>query len=90
MSKGLVVIEEDRLLEIVSKAVETAIGGYFKDVPYNSLTEEKGGYLTREEAANELRIVPATLSNWVREGIIQNRGKGRKMLFKASDIKKLK
>jgi len=91
MSKGgLVVIEEDRLLEIVAKAVEAAIGGYFKDVPYVSLAERKDKYLTREEAAEELRITPTTLSKWVRDGIIPNRGKGRKMLFKTTDIQKLK
>jgi len=87
MSKGgLVVIEEDRLIELF----RIAIVGYFKDVPYVSLSEQKNKNLTREEAAKELRITPTTLSKWVRAGVIPNRGKGRKMLFKTSDIEKLK
>ena len=91
MSKDrFIIFDESMLSEVVIKAVETAIGGYFKDVPYVSLAEQRSKYLTRDEAAKELRITPTTLSVWVRDGLIPNRGKGRKMLFKTSDIEKLK
>ena len=91
MSKErFIIFEESMLLEVVIKGIEIATGGYFKDVPYVSLSEQKNKNLTREEAAKELRITPTTLSKWVRAGVIANRGKGRKMLFKSSDIEKLK
>jgi len=85
MSKGgLVIIEEDRLIELF----RIAIVGYFKDVPYHGLEKEDKENLTRDEAAEKLRITPTTLSKWVAEGKIKNIGRGRKMLFKTSDIKK--
>ena len=81
---GIVFIEEDRLMELF----RIAIVGYFKDVPYHSLEKENDEYLTRDEAAKKLRITPTTLSKWVDDGKIKNIGKGRKHLYKMSDIKK--
>ncbi len=88
MSKRLVVIEEDRLLEMLVEAVKIATGGNLTGVPYVSLEKEEKEYLTRDEAAEKLRITPTTLSKWVEEGKIKNIGRGRKHLYKMSDIKK--
>jgi len=88
MSKGLVVIEEDRLLEMLVEAMKIATGGNLTGVPYVSLEKEDKEYLTRDEAAKKLRITPTTLSKWVEDGKIKNIGRGRKHLYKISDIKK--
>ena len=53
MSKRLVIIEEDRLLEIFVEALKIATGGNLKDVPYVSHADKKDKYLTREEAAKK-------------------------------------
>jgi len=91
MSKErFVIVEESLLSEVVAKAVETAMIGYFKEVSYYSHATHKDKYLTRSQAASLLLITPTTLSKWVRGGVVKNWGKGRKMLFKISDIEKLK
>ena len=89
MSKRLVDIDEDRLLEIFSKAMEIAIVRYFTDVPYYSHDEKNDDeYLSMEEITKLLKASSYTIKKWVREGVLINRGKGRKYLFKRTDIKK--
>lgn len=45
--------------------------------------------LTREQAANILKVCPNTISEWVKSGRLENRGIGRKILLLDSDIEGL-
>ena len=45
--------------------------------------------LTREEAANILKVKPNTISSYVKEKRLMNRGLGKKLLFLKSDIEDL-
>lgn len=42
--------------------------------------------LTREDASNMLKVTPNTISQYVKEGRLINRGLGKKLLFFKSDI----
>jgi excisionase family DNA binding protein len=42
--------------------------------------------LTREDASNMLKVTPNTISQYVKEGKLKNRGVGKKILFFKSDI----
>ncbi len=44
--------------------------------------------LTREQAAEILGVSPNTLSNYVRQGLIPNRGIGRRILILETDLNK--
>ena len=45
--------------------------------------------LTREEAANLLKVQPNTISSYVKEKRLMNRGLGKRLLFLKSDIEDL-
>jgi len=44
--------------------------------------------LTREQAAEILGVSPNTVSNYVRQGLIPNRGIGRRILILETDLSK--
>lgn len=50
--------------------------------------ESKELIYTRDEAANLLHSSPNTISSLVRQGILKNRGFGRKMLISSRDLER--
>ena len=53
---------------------------------HESRLRDQSIVLTREEASNMLKITPNTISQYVKEGKLINRGIGKKILFFKSDI----
>ena len=47
---------------------------------------KSGKVLTREEAAELVGVVPNTISRWVKDGLLVNRGIGRKVLVTEYDL----
>lgn len=45
--------------------------------------------LTRSEAAKHLKVSPNTISRYVRNGVLPNRGKGHKVMVLESDLDSL-
>lgn len=50
--------------------------------------ESKEFIYTRDEAAKHLHSSPNTISSLVRQGILKNRGLGRKMLISSRDLER--
>lgn len=48
--------------------------------------QKSGNVLTREQAAELVGVTANTISRWVKEGILVNRGKGRKVLVTENDL----
>lgn len=48
--------------------------------------EKQDSIYTREQAAKLLHLSPNTISSLVRQGILKNRGFGRKMLISSRDL----
>jgi hypothetical protein len=53
---------------------------------YESRLRDQSIVLDREQASNRLKITPNTISKYVKEGKLINRGIGKKLLFFKSDI----
>ncbi len=49
--------------------------------------KESNTILTRDEVAEKLNVAPNTVSKWVIDGILINRGIGRKILIAEADLK---
>lgn len=47
---------------------------------------KRGNVLTREQAADLIGVTPNTISRWVKEGLLVNRGVGRKVLVNEHDL----
>ena len=64
--------------------IENIIDDRFK--VYESRLSSQSVALTREDASNMLKVTPNTISQYVKEGKLINRGIGKKILFFKSDI----
>ncbi len=53
---------------------------------FESRLQSNSVALTREDASNMLKVNPNTISQYVKEGKLKNRGVGKKILFFKSDI----
>lgn len=53
---------------------------------FENRLEGKSVVLTREQASNMLKVTPNTISQYVKEGKLKNRGVGKKILFLKCDI----
>jgi excisionase family DNA binding protein len=53
---------------------------------FESRLQSNSVALTREDASNMLKVTPNTISQYVKEGKLKNRGVGKKILFFKSDI----
>ena len=67
-----------------SVLIENIIDERFKI--YESRMNSQSIVLTREDASNILKVTPNTISQYVKEGKLVNRGIGKKILFFKSDI----
>ncbi len=63
-----------------------------KEVVFETMAEMKEQevsykkYITRDEAADILRVLPGTISNYVKRGWLINHGKGRQHLFLREEV----
>ena len=67
-----------------SVLIENIIDERFKI--YESRMNSQSIALTREDASNMLKVTPNTISQYVKEGKLVNRGIGKKILFFKSDL----
>jgi hypothetical protein len=71
-------------LSPLSVMIENIIDERFK--VYESRMNSQSIALTREDASNILKVTPNTISQYVKEGKLINRGIGKKILFFKCDI----
>lgn len=73
-------MDADELLESIEKMFNKKVDEMMEKI------ESKELIYTRDEAARLLHSSPNTISSLVRQGILKNRGFGRKMLISSRDI----
>ena len=79
---NLVIIEQERLVELIKNAVDAALKS--QATPRQILEEDE--IFTRNEAASFLNVTPQTVSRHVRAGKIKAGILGEKYRFKKSDL----
>ena len=83
--------ENQQVYLISGKALEDAIRGIiqseFQLWAEKFKTEPK--VLSREEAARELGVSPNTISEYIKRGLLPNRGMGRRISILESDLLKI-
>jgi excisionase family DNA binding protein len=81
---GLILIEQNKLQELIKAAVEDALQSLYKHLqpkPDDTL-------LTRKEAATLLSVSPNTMSRYVRQGKLKPSVINGKYRFKKGDVSK--
>lgn len=79
----LVLISISNLEEVVRKIIRTEIEDFSNKITRVPKT------LTRDEAAMKMNVNPNTISNYVRQGRLKNRGIGRRILLHDTDIESI-
>lgn len=83
----LIVFEEKELRYLIKEEVEAAVG--LIQAKYEAQKKSTSKYLTRQEAATELRISISSLHRLVAAGQVPCIKIGRKSVFRDKDIQKV-
>jgi hypothetical protein len=75
-------IDADELLESIEEMFTKKVDEMMEKM------EKQESIYTREQAAKLLHSSPNTITSLVRQGILKNRGLGRKMLISSRDIER--
>ena len=76
----LVLIHINNLRSVIASVIEEE----FKK--FETKLERKSKVLTRENAAKKLGVCPNTISEYIKDGRLTNRGLGRKILLFETDL----
>lgn len=75
-------VDADELIESIEAMFNRKVDEMFEKM------EKEEIIYTRDEAAQHLHSSPNTISSLVRQGILKNRGLGRKMLISSRDLER--
>lgn len=85
-----VMISEDRIEYLVSKAVLNALELAKQGQPAHQQTDGGDrGYFTKKEAAEYLQVCEATVSNYAKDGLLTKMKLGRLVRFDAQEVRDL-
>lgn len=76
----MVIIHVNSLRSVITSVIEEE----FKK--FETKLERKSKVLTRENAAKKLGVCPNTISEYIKDGRLTNRGLGRKILLFETDL----
>ncbi len=76
----VIIINADELKEILQEVITEKMSTLFAKYVKEPIA------LTRDEAAKRLGVNPQTISAWIKQGRLQNRGTGRKILLFDNDV----
>ena len=76
----MVLIQVNNLRSVITSVIEEE----FKK--FETKLERKSKILTRENAAKKLGVCPDTISEYIKDGRLTNRGLGRKILLFETDL----
>ena len=76
----MVLIQVNNLRSVITSVIEEE----FKK--FETKLERKSKILTRENAAKKLGVCPNTISEYIKDGRLTNRGLGRKILLFETDL----
>jgi excisionase family DNA binding protein len=83
-SESVFLITETKLKDLLQQTIRNEFS-----ILEEKLTK-KSRILTREEAAEKLKVCPNTISEYVKSGRLINMGVGRKILVNEHDLEKVK